>query len=174
VQIFLDTEFTSLAKDGYACLISIGLVAHNGEEFYAELSDTWNRSLCSQFVIETVLPLLQGGEYLMTEDKLAFRLRDWIDSIEVPEGEEIILRSDAPGVDWPFVEQLFTFYGAWPKKLRRTPGSINLPTAAHNYRFEEALAAYWRENAGKQHHALEDCRALRLAWKAAIKRGISK
>ena len=173
MQVFFDTEFTTLDKDhGYPFLISIGLVSHDGREFYAELSDTWHRGFCSQFVIETVLPLLQGGEYLMTEAKLAFSLRDWLDAIELPIGEQIILRSDAPGVDWPWVEQLFTFYNTWPTQLRRRPGAITLPTAAHNYRFETALCEYWKANAARQHHALEDARALRLAWKAAIKRGV--
>ena len=173
MQVWFDTEFTTLDKDhGHPFLISIGLVSHDGKEFYAELSDTWHKGLCSQFVIETVLPLLQGGEYLMTEAELAFRLRDWLDSIELPPGEQIILRSDAPGTDWPWVEQLFSFYGAWPTHLRRTPGAITLPTAAHNYRFETALCEYWKIHTERQHHALEDARSLRFAWKTAIKRGV--
>lgn len=173
MQVFYDTEFTTLdSKNGYPFLISIGLVSHDGKEFYAELSDTYHRGLCSQFVIETVLPLLQGGEYAMTEAVLAFRLRDWLDSLLLPPGEQIILRSDAPSTDWPWVEQLFTFYGCWPKNLRRSPGVITLPTAAHNFRFETALYEYWKTHGARQHHALEDARSLRFAWKYAIKRGM--
>lgn len=173
MQVFYDTEFTTLDKDhGYPFLISIGLVAHDGQEFYAELSDTYHRGLCSQFVLDTVLPLLEGGEYLMTEAELSTRLRDFLDSIELPPGEEIILRSDEPAADWHWVEQLFTFYGTWPKRLRRSPGVITLPTEAHNYRFEAALCEYWETHGARQHHALEDARSLRFAWKAAIMGGV--
>jgi hypothetical protein len=40
MKIFFDTEFTQLQKD--ADLISIGMVAENGETFYAEFSDYSN------------------------------------------------------------------------------------------------------------------------------------
>ena len=41
MQVFFDTEFSSLnKKNGHRYLISIGCVAHDGREFYAELSDT--------------------------------------------------------------------------------------------------------------------------------------
>lgn len=71
IQAFFDSEFTTLEKDGVRKLISIGCVAQDGREFYAELSDTWHPFNCSDFVVATVLPLLQGGECLMTEAELA-------------------------------------------------------------------------------------------------------
>jgi len=40
MRIFLDTEFTDFQN---AHLISIGLVAEDGREFYAELFDGWDR-----------------------------------------------------------------------------------------------------------------------------------
>lgn len=52
--IFLDTEFT----DFIDCeLISIGMVSDGNHEFYAERTD-YDRSLCSDFVREAVLPFL--------------------------------------------------------------------------------------------------------------------
>lgn len=58
MQIFLDTEFTSLDKPR---LISIGLVADNGQEFYRELADGWKLGECNMFVLARVLPLLSAG-----------------------------------------------------------------------------------------------------------------
>jgi hypothetical protein len=52
--IFLDTEFTSF---DHPELISMGLVGEDGREFYAERTD-YQRDACSDFVLETVLPLL--------------------------------------------------------------------------------------------------------------------
>src|SRR5262249_21484218 len=56
VYVFIDSEFTSLAEPR---LISVGAAATDGADFYCELSD-WPRGACSDFVRETVLPLLDG------------------------------------------------------------------------------------------------------------------
>ena len=60
--IFLDTEFTDFARPD---LISLALVSEDGREFYAERTD-YDPERCSEFVRETVLPLL---------DELAAALR---------------------------------------------------------------------------------------------------
>ena len=52
MKIFFDTEFTGLRKD--TTLISIGLVAENGEEFYAEFSD-YNDCLVDAWIKENVI-----------------------------------------------------------------------------------------------------------------------
>ncbi len=79
--VFFDTEFTTLSEKGYLALISIGFVSVDGREFYAELIDTWQKGMCSTFVIDTVLPLLDGGECRMTEAQLAIRLKEWIENL---------------------------------------------------------------------------------------------
>ncbi len=82
MDVFFDTEFTtSEMLIGYPALISIGCVAEDGREFYAELIDTWQPGNCSQFVLETVLPLLQGGDFRMTEAQCAARFREWIEGL---------------------------------------------------------------------------------------------
>ena len=53
--IFLDTEFTDFVD---CDCIAIGLVAEDGREFYAELTD-YRQEACSDCVRETVLPLLK-------------------------------------------------------------------------------------------------------------------
>ena len=170
MQVFFDTEFTMLEKkNGHPYLISIGCVAQDGREFYAELSDTWHEGLCSDFVVETVLPLLQGGEYRMTEAVLAERLKDWIENLTL---KQVILRSDAPGIDWPWVEQLFQYYGCWPKNLRRTCGTIYFEQYHQQHRYNAGLENFWNDNIDRQHHALVDARSLLFAWKFAIRRGV--
>lgn len=65
--IFFDTEFSGLILDPK--LISIGMIAEDGERtFYAELSDTYLASACEPFVLEAVLPHLQGGRGLTDAD----------------------------------------------------------------------------------------------------------
>ena len=116
MDVFFDTEFTTLDPlEGYPALISIACVAQGGREFYAELNDTWQPGNCSQFVLNNVLPLLQGGECRMREAQCALRLKVWIENLT---SEEVILRSDSPKYDWKWVAELFQFYGCWPKNLR--------------------------------------------------------
>lgn len=54
MRIFIDTEFTDLVD---LDLISIGLVAESGAEFYGERSD-FDREKCNDFGKEFVLPQL--------------------------------------------------------------------------------------------------------------------
>ena len=170
MDIFFDTELTSLPdKLNQPYLISIGCVAQDGREFYAELADTYHKGLCWDWVVQNVLGLLQGGECRMKEAELAVRLKDWIEGLT---DGETILRSDAPIIDYPFVEQLFTFYGCWPKNLRRRCGVISFDNDNLQKRFNAALNEYWREHSAQRNHALVDARSLLFAKKRAIRRGI--
>ncbi len=93
--IFFDTEFSDLCADSR--LISIGLVSEDGREFYAELSDSYVPKDCGAFAQEGVLPLLQGGDALMTMNDLALRLGGWIESFKKP----LKLATDSLAWDWP-------------------------------------------------------------------------
>lgn len=57
MKVFIDTEFTDFPETRNCFLISIGVVAEDGREFYAELTDYPNEA-CSPFVREIVKPLL--------------------------------------------------------------------------------------------------------------------
>ena len=75
LSVFFDTEFTKFrSANDEPKLISIGLVAEDGREFYAELLDTWGISDCSQFVISVVLELLDNKEFIKEAD-LAVKLK---------------------------------------------------------------------------------------------------
>lgn len=170
MDVFFDTEFTTGESHiGYPGLISIACVAKDGREFYAELSNTWQVGNCSPWVIENVLPLLDGGDFKMLDAQCASRLQQWIEGIGA---EQVILRSDAPGWDWPWVEELFKFFGCWPSNLRRKCGALSFINESHEQRFDNALKAYWKIHHARRHHALIDARSLHYAWKQSIRRGI--
>lgn len=61
MRVYFDTEFTGLHKD--TTLISIGLIAENGKEFYAELTD-FDESQCDKWIEENVLKnlILSGND----------------------------------------------------------------------------------------------------------------
>ena len=156
ICVFFDTEFTTLNVNGYPELISIGLVSDDGKEFYAELTDTWYEGICSQFAIDFVLPLLEGGEARMTEAQLAVALKTWIEAFG---DEEIVLRSDAPGMDWPWLANIFNAY-AWPNNLRKKCGPIYFRKLLFQHRFNMGLESFWSEHFKRKHHALVDAKSL--------------
>lgn len=79
MKIFIDTEFTCGET---LDLISIGLVAEDGNSFYAERSD-FDLALCNDFVRETVLPLLGApGAMVLSLPALKLAVRDWLDSFK--------------------------------------------------------------------------------------------
>jgi hypothetical protein len=170
LDVFFDAEFSGLPDNkNQPYLISVGCVAQDGSEFYAELSNTYHEGLCSAWVLLNVLPLLQGGECRMAEAELAVRLKDWIEGLT---DKEVIFRSDCPRIDYPFLEQLFSFFGCWPKNLHRRCGVISFENDNLQKRFDAALNEYWREHSARRHHALVDARSLLFAKKRAIRRGL--
>lgn len=175
MDVFFDCEFTKLpyARDGYPGLISICCASEDGRRtFYAELTNTWQRGNCSQFVLDNVLPLLSGGDCQMTDAQCALNLKSWIEDLT----DEVILRSDNPGIDWPWVKELFDFFGCWPKNLRRSCGSIYFDDEAQQNVYQVALEMYWQTPlmAAHRHHALYDANSLVFAWWHAHAREMSE
>ena len=166
MRVFFDCEFTGMVGIRHdPKLISIGLVAEDGREIYAELSDTWTEEICSNFVLDTVLPELTGGDALMTEAECAGRLKDWIEAFGMP----VELCSDSPTFDWPFVEDLFGRYG-WPSNLSKKCIWIEID----DYHCYEATEQFWQDNlhlGAVRHHALWDARALRHVYFLAQNNG---
>lgn len=167
IKIFYDTEFTSLGSIVEPHLISIGMIAEDGREFYAELTDTWERGECSDFVIEAVLPLLQGGQYRMGLHQLKCRLAEWIEGFE----EEVVLVSDA-GFDWDWIVYIFDQPLLWPKNLVRLRAVSTESLSGE--RLHDYNNAYWKffeETVPRPaaHHSLNDAKAIRLGWLAVGK-----
>jgi len=110
MKLFIDCEFTDLVPDNK--LISIALVAEDGEFFYAELLDTYDIKECSNFVKSFVLPFLKGGKYAMTENECALKMTNWIE-----ERGECIIGCDNLSWDLPHLHRLINKTGVWPENL---------------------------------------------------------
>lgn len=163
--IFFDTEFTNFSQHAKPLLISIGLVDMFNNEFYAELSDTYEICDCSVFVFDKVLPQLIGGEARMTQAQLAIRLSKWISE----RGDDVVLKCDAPEYDWSFVVQLFTEFDCWPPNLRRKCGDMHYRSYEREVRYKLTTHAYWKQHGELRHNALIDARVMRFAHRKAIR-----
>ncbi|HJV36073.1 hypothetical protein [Geomonas sp.] len=152
--LFLDAEFTDL---DYPQLISIALVAESGETFYAELADGWSPQGCSDFVAETVLPQLTGGDFMQERLYAERRLAGWLADFCCP----VRVVSDAPRYDWVLLKDLLG--NSKPVNLLHEP----LPLFSESFPelvplLQEAKAGAFRDLT--RHHALNDAVALREAW----------
>lgn len=169
MYIYFDTEFTDFVLD--PALISIGLVAANGQEFYAELTDTFDEVICSMFVIENVLPILWGKDYEMSISELPEKLKSWLESF----GQPVQLMCDAPEFDWSWVFEIFERSACgWPDNLvRKCANTQAFETDNERVRYNNAYEDYWRSNRGiaaVQHHALWDARCIRHAHQYGLRK----
>lgn len=150
--IFLDTEFTAFH---HPQLISIGLVATTGEEFYAETPYAW--ADCSEFVRDVVVPLLgKDPQALCSCDVLRMRLYDWLKIVR--ERDEITICHDSE-FDRTLFLQIFS--DQQPAFVRfRNIGSRNINELLR-YEFHV-------KNALPEHHALNDALAMRYAFRERV------
>jgi hypothetical protein len=149
VKLFLDTEFTDFTNSE---LISIGIVDERGREFYAESTD-FRREICSDFVVETVLPLL--GQYpdsiVGTKRHIAHRLEQWLSDYQdvgaficVDYATDWYLFADL--MSKTSVMKFVTYEDIW--------GNLDLPL----------IETWWQETGLPRHHALYDARANRHGY----------
>lgn len=86
VNIFYDCEFTKLQQPFDPEpneLISIGCVSESGKTFYAENATTLARPhIFSEFVLENVVPLLEGGDVAIPYIEIAHQLKAWVESFD--------------------------------------------------------------------------------------------
>lgn len=166
INLFFDCEFTHLQEGAEPpVLISIGIISQDGRAFYAENANM-QEELCSEFVLETVLPLLEGGEALMPYSEIARTMKTWIESFEC----ETKMWTDAPGYDWPHVFHMFSTYG-WPSNLKRAPVPLSFASSVQSMRFFNAVEDIFRSNISmRRHHALDDAMANRHGFNVATMR----
>ncbi len=158
--LFFDTEFTELGIDPK--LISIGLISEDGERtFYAELADTYQPKDCSEFVSSAVLPLLEGGDKVLTMHDLTLRLGNWLEGF----GELVTLATDSLCWDWPWIQEIFHIEETWPANLARRPLLLTMNYLNDYDNFVDAVEKAFKDL--RRHHALDDAKANRLGWLAA-------
>jgi hypothetical protein len=152
-SVYFDTEFAGLFAG--ADLVSIGFVTQDGcEIFYAELTDTYDEDLCSEFCRSEVLPLLDGGVFQRTYRQLQSELYVWLRS----RGEGTILVCDS----WRDVEQIRALF---PDGL---PENCECLVLDRWSRLRRRLANFrgrlYRRHGLRHHHALDDAKANRLIF----------
>ena len=135
MRVFFDTEFTDLCPS--AKLISIGCVAADGREFYAESAE-FRLDECSDFVLENVIPLLNGDG--ISQREIADRLSEWLSRL----GGSVQFVCDSETWDWRWIQMLFC--EGWPACLKHQPEVIPEAPVLPDQRV---------------HHALDDARALK-------------
>ena len=163
--LFLDTEFTGLHLN--PGLISLGLVDETGKRtFYAELPEESYRSRCTDWVVENVLPLLEGGNSIVPIDALRIRLQEWIESFD----DRTMLITDSPDYDFELIKLLFA--GSWPKNLSKQPMQFDSYAMGEDRQpsLERTMQNY-HSTARPEHHALHDAFALRTGMVAALDLG---
>lgn len=146
--IFLDTEFTSLAEP---YLISIGLV-YGESSFYAELRGI-TPAICSRFVRKSVFPLLSGPVFSPLE--MAKGLGKFLQQVPNP----AILLCEDPRYDFGLVLPFLPASRQWTVRVPRfeSPHRQDLFDEIKSAQFEQGL---------RRHHALDDARALSVAWRS--------
>jgi hypothetical protein len=151
ILVFIDTEFVSFEAPE---LLSIGAVASTGEKFYRELKDPARSHLCSQFVKDNIIPLLDLGDSMQDSSKVMVDWQEWTKMIWEKHEKEVILVSDAPSYD---IQPL----KSWGERheedvFKSTNKSLFGIKIHHNDLNEELLFLNEVGKAYRCHHALDD------------------
>lgn len=148
MNVFIDTEFTDLMEP---ILISIGMVADTGEEFYAEVPYPDNK--CTPFVREAVIPFLgRDPNAYCSLIEMPRRLQTWLEIVRIT-NEDVIICFDY-STDWDLFAQVIQYrIPLWVKK-KLCPSDFN----------ELLLYEYFQKNP-EQHNAICDARANRYAYR---------
>lgn len=154
--VFLDTEFTDFVRPD---LISIGLVAEDGREFYAERTD-YRRAECNDFVRATVLPLLgRVPGAACRRPALTRRLRQWLEAL--PEPAIIVFDYE---LDW-----LLLADACLGREHQKPPANVGETLHLDKFAithplFEQAQNCTYTKD-WPPHHALADARALMAGYR---------
>lgn len=148
-RYFIDTEFTDFSLESRQ-LISIAIVGEDGREFYGECMD-FDRSLCTNFVNEIVLPQLgRIPGRSMPSARLREELITWLQ--ETPLRPQPVLSYDSDR-DYQLL------VGLLGKSLPRGWRHQNVFLKIDPERFAQYIFAH-----GGEHHALQDARANAFAF----------
>lgn len=149
MRVFLDTEFTDFINMD---LISLGMVSESGETFYAE-HQGYERSWCSDFVKQVVIPLL--GKDPKAQYATLTRIRDEVLAyLEKWKDEGVIISVDYAG-DWNlFLDVLGDRLPEWVK------GEL-----IRHQLDDVAVRQYYELTGLSNHHALNDALANKMGWR---------
>lgn len=149
-KIFIDTEFTDFID---IHLISIGMVAQSGEEFYAEVP--YPKGSCNLFVREIVIPLLgRIQDSSCSIEELCVKMTTWLRIVRPFEEEEVEICFDYES-DWDLFSSALGYrVPPWcvPRMVSRNINELL------RYKFH-------KDNNLPEHHALYDAQANRYAFR---------
>lgn len=169
MKVFFDTEFTGLHQN--TTLISIGMAADDGKEFYAELTD-YDQSQIDGWLEENVIKNLLchpdrdiyrrevDGQTIIKGDSqyVTSRLTDWLEQYESVE-----MWSDCLSYDWVLFNQLFGHAFNIPKNVYYIPFDIctlmKIKVVDPDISREEFAGME-----GKKHNALHDAKVIKACY----------
>lgn len=164
-------------------LISLAMVAEDGQELYVEIAD-YDKRLNSGFVNQVVVPLLEPEKYALPGIQAGAKIGSWLDELEPDLNEHTILIDymtdwqlliDVMGLDFPrsvskVPHYLMTELSTEVVVKATCAGykEINRLVVNANSHFHNVETNYFVRTRLAQHHALHDARAMTVGWKAAL------
>ena len=150
MKYWFDTEFHD---DGYHVeLISIGVLAEDGREYYA-VSGDYNPQRANEFIRDHVLPHLGSARRRSQAE-----IRDDLLAFFSASGMPTEFWADHGEYDWIVLRQLFGNLMSWPKGWPKTAMDVE------QYRLMLRAGAFPSDSV-IAHNALEDARSVRERWR---------
>ena len=150
IFVFVDTEFSSFESMD---LLSLGAVTlHDNNSFYEEVDYKLLIDDCSGFVLQHVIPLLDGPRKSLPSDQVWRRWQSWLTSLKSSELQEIVLISDAPSYDGYCIRK-------WASNQKNHLDSDLYPRIVHLGTTEEVILQCFEDVLGRdyrEHHAMDD------------------
>lgn len=164
MKYFIDTEFSERGPKHPIELISIGIVAEDGREFYGVNRD-FNPRHANRWVKDNVLPFLHGkptasfpyqGKEWARQDEILGRIQSFIGDDPSPEFWGYYC-----GYDWVVLCQVFGDMSGLPS---------GWPMYCHDLRqaLDDRDLGRVKQNDDAPHDALHDARWVALTWAAYV------
>ena len=184
MKIFFDSEFTGLNKN--ANLISLGMIAENGDTFYAEFEDYYEEGMdINDWIRENVIAnLSRSSKELKSLANCTVKgygfiildsLMDWLEKFDYIE-----LVSDVCHYDFVFLIDIIAGNALnMPKNISPVCHDINYDiaryfgiseTEAFNKSREEILKHFGITIKGKKHNAIYDAKVIKAIYDEIAKR----
>lgn len=185
MKVFLDTEFTGLRQN--TTLVSIGLVAENGDTFYAELTD-YDKSQVDHWLQKNVInnlflaDIIQGigsnwnpttKENIVRGDRqfVAQGLREWFKELDgwANPNPPVEIWSDCLAYDWVLFNELFGGAFGIPENVYYIPFDICTLFKMKNIDPDVSREEFIGEEvAGVKHNALYDAKVIKACYEKLV------
>lgn len=185
MRVYFDTEFSGLHKE--TTLISIGLVADNGQTFYAELND-FDKEQIDDWLQENIInklsfnnqhytiprrPPVRTDNYVMkgNSQDVSIQLKTWLEQFD-----KVEIWSDCLSYDWVLFNNLFGTAFDIPKNVYYIPFDIctlfKLKGIDPDISREEYAAEWLKENGfvdAQKHNSLWDAIVIKGCYHTLMK-----